>query len=80
MLVCVILQMDTESLTDILNEYCDHVVILPRSTQDVYVSSDDKGFKALPFLQDIIDAGPSVVVDNKDQEVEDYYLMLTNAM
>jgi len=68
-LVCAVLKMDEEILKDILSLYCDHVVVLARSTAEVYTN-----LKPLPFVQDIVDAGRSVM--NKD---DDYYLMLTNA-
>eukprot|EP00584_Thalassiosira_punctigera_P010270 CAMPEP_0172546046 /NCGR_PEP_ID=MMETSP1067-20121228/15871_1 /TAXON_ID=265564 ORGANISM="Thalassiosira punctigera, Strain Tpunct2005C2" /NCGR_SAMPLE_ID=MMETSP1067 /ASSEMBLY_ACC=CAM_ASM_000444 /LENGTH=730 /DNA_ID=CAMNT_0013332911 /DNA_START=31 /DNA_END=2223 /DNA_ORIENTATION=+ len=68
-LVCAILEMDSEALDSILSSYCDRVVVLPRSTADVYSK-----LKPLPFIQDIIDAGRSVVEGDAD-----FYLMLTNA-
>ena len=74
-LVCAILEVDLLVLNDILSRYCDHVVVLPRSTDTVYPNQQ---LDALPFVQDIIDAGRSVVADDDEDEGE-YYLMFTNS-
>ena len=70
-LVCAVLLEDEEVLRGILEEYCDRIVVLPRSTKDVY---PDKKMKSLPFVQDIIDAGKKVIEEGKM-----YYLMYTNS-
>ena len=74
-LVCAVLEVDLLVLNDILSRYCDHVVVLPRSTDTVYPNQQ---LDALPFVQDIIDAGRSVVADDDEDEGE-YYLMFTNS-
>jgi len=76
-LVCTVLQIDAEALDEVLGRYCDRIVALPRSAADVY-----PGLKPLPFIQDLIDAGRSVVDGEGGYAVEGeggYYLMLTNA-
>jgi hypothetical protein len=73
-LVCAIMEADFEALSEILSEYCDHVKVLNRSTVEAYPNR--KGIKALPFIQDIMDAGKSVVSSTAQ---DGYYLILTNA-
>jgi len=70
MTVCPIFEHDRELLNQILSFYCDHVRVLSRSTATEYNLE-----KHIPFLQDIFDAGSSVV-DGEDGE---YYLMYSNA-
>ena len=73
-LVCAILEADFEALSEVLLQYCDYVKVLHRSTLDEYPNR--KGMTALPFIQDIMDAGKSVVNEN----VRDgYYLIFTNS-
>mmetsp|Transcript_15516 Transcript_15516/g.32800 ORF Transcript_15516/g.32800 Transcript_15516/m.32800 type:complete len:888 (-) Transcript_15516:41-2704(-) len=69
-LVCAIVQEEAQVLTSVLSSYCDRIVVLPRSTADVYPHLK----KALPFIQDVIDAGKSVM-DGDDK----FHLMLTNS-
>ena len=79
--VCAILKLDVNALTGILSPYCDYVVPLPRSTATEYPQVTTK---ELPFLQDIIDAGISTVItDRQDshekvEKEENFYVMLTN--
>jgi len=69
--VCAVVESDIDEIRDTLSPYCDHIIVLPRSTGTEY-----PGLKSLPFLQDIVNAG--VAVMGLEQE-EDYYLMLTNS-
>lgn len=69
-MVCAIFNEDKEVLDEVLTRYCDEVKILPRSTATEH---PDEGLKALPFVQDIVDAGESVA------EGDDHWLMLTNS-
>ena len=68
MTVCATFEHEVQALTSILSYYCDHVRILSRSTATEYQWLD----KHIPFLDDIIEAGKSVV--QKDSE---YYLMVS---
>eukprot|EP00581_Thalassiosira_minuscula_P002075 CAMPEP_0183738848 /NCGR_PEP_ID=MMETSP0737-20130205/55598_1 /TAXON_ID=385413 /ORGANISM="Thalassiosira miniscula, Strain CCMP1093" /LENGTH=618 /DNA_ID=CAMNT_0025973489 /DNA_START=355 /DNA_END=2208 /DNA_ORIENTATION=- len=68
-LVCAILQIDEYELRGILSHYCDRVIVLPRSTADEYPN-----LKPLPFAQDVVDAGKSIMEGGGD-----FHLMLTNS-
>ena len=68
MTVCAVFEHEVQALANILGYYCDHVRILPRSTATEYQWLD----KHIPFLNDIIEAGKSVV-----QRDSQYYLMVS---
>ena len=55
---------DMEALDEVLSKYCDQVSILTRSTATEYYQIDSK---SLPFVQDIINAGISAVVDAEQE-------------
>ena len=71
-IVCAVMDHDMEALDEVLSKYCDQVSILTRSTATEY---HQIGCKSLPFVQDIINAGISTIVDDE----QEYYLMYTNS-
>ena len=73
-LVCAILEEDASALSEVLPPYCQHVVVMPRSTATEYPYLKPK---PLPFIQDTLDAGINeAMAESLDDE---YYVMLTNA-
>lgn len=70
-LVCPILEYDAEAIYDVLVPYCDHIIPMTRSTATEY---PEHNLKALPFLQDIVDAGRSIMGSD-----DTYLLMMSNA-
>jgi len=70
-LVCAVLKKDFDGMKASLAPYCDIIKALPRSTKSEH---PDLEMKDLPYLQDVIDAGRSVVKDRQD-----FHLMYTNS-
>ena len=70
-LVCPILEYDAEAIYDVLVPYCDHIIPMTRSTATEY---PEHNLKALPFHQDIVDAGRSIMGSD-----DTYLLMMSNA-
>ena len=75
-LVCAILEEDSSVLNEVLPPYCQRVVVLPRSTAKEYPYLKPK---ALPFLQDIVDAGMREATVEAESQDDEYYVMLTNS-
>ena len=75
-IVCAVTDQDDTEWTNLLTNYCDEIVTLPRNVRDEYPSS--MGLKPLPFVQDVINAG-MFVGGQRFGDNDDYYLMLTNA-
>jgi hypothetical protein len=75
--VCAVLDADIEALQDNLSPYCQHLIGLSRSTETEY--NGERKQKALPFLQDMINAATKTNVDISGGNDGEFWVMITNA-